>query len=246
MPWRCISSSIAGTSHLARDLPCQDAHCVRSLENGDLVLAVADGCGSSKRSDEGARCAVEIGAEFISERLQAQSPANTADCEALLEAAMSESAAAVMRLAGEADAREWATTLLLAFITDRWLATIQVGDGAIVSRDREGKVALISRAIRGEYVNETIYITSPQYPFCTRKKTFPSARVNGIAMFTDGIEFLAVHYNDNTPHEPFFATMFEFAARRASTPEELRDFLLSDRVCERTDDDKTLVLAVRS
>jgi hypothetical protein len=40
--------------------------------------------------------------------------------------------------------------------------------------------------------------------------------------------------------------MFEFAENPNSTKAELEEFLQSDRVCERTDDDKTLVLAIRN
>lgn len=230
---------------MARDLPCQDAHHVISLDNGGLVLAVADGCGSSKRSDEGSRCAVEVSTQFVAERLQREPLTTAEECAALLESALAETAAAVARLAAESERSEVATTLLLTFITHRWLATIQVGDGAIVSRNGAGESTLISNSIRGEYVNETIYITSPTYTSHIASKVLPSEDVSGLALFTDGVEFLAVRYSDNTAHAPFFAAMFEFAARPTSTPEELRDFLLSDRVCERTDDDKTLVLAVR-
>ena len=60
---------------------------------------------------------------------------------------------------------------------------------------------------------------------------------------------LALNMASNTPHEPFFAPFFNTLA--TSTPEQrdaletsLRTFLGSAAVNERTDDDKTLVLAV--
>ena len=65
-------------------------------------------------------------------------------------------------------------------------------------------------------------------------------------MLTDGIQLLAVRYADNTAHEPFFEPLFEFAENPNSSNAELEEFLRSERVCERTDDDKTLVLAVRN
>jgi len=244
--WRCLSSSVAGTSHVTRDLPCQDAHQVVSLENGDLVIAVADGCGSSKRSDEGSLCAVKVSTQFIADRLESSGrPTTGEECAALLESAVAEAATAVTRLAGAGDPLEVATTLLLTLVTDSWLATIQVGDGAIVSRDKTGQLAVISSSVRGEYVNETTFITSPTYLSNTVRSVFPSEAIIGIAVFSDGIEFLAVRYSDQTAHAPFFTAMFDFATNPGSTPEELQAFLLSDRVGERTDDDKTLVLAVR-
>jgi hypothetical protein len=55
----------------------------------------------------------------------------------------------------------------------------------------------------------------------------------------------------NEPHLPFFEPLFAFV--EASAPpkdgaqasEALTAFLASPRVCERTDDDKALVLALR-
>lgn len=64
-------------------------------------------------------------------------------------------------------------------------------------------------------------------------------------MLSDGIQLLALRYADNTAHDPFFRPLFEFAGNPASTNAELEEFLRSERVCERTDDDKTLVLAIR-
>ena len=244
--WRSISASVAGTSHVARGLPCQDSHAVKTLESGDLVIAVADGCGSSKRSDEGSRSAVEVSTQFIAERLQREHPATAEECTALLESALREASTALQQLAlPESDVNEVATTLLLTLVTDQWLATAQIGDGAIVCRSRTGELTVVSNSPRGEYVNETTYLTSPTYESHVHKTTLPSSDVTGIAMFTDGVEFLALRYLDNTAHEPFFSTMFDFALNPTSTPEDLQQFLASDRVCERTDDDKTLVLAVR-
>ena len=54
------------------------------------------------------------------------------------------------------------------------------------------------------------------------------------------------------PHTPFFTPLFRFAAsveeddeKRDAAGEQLAAFLSSERVNARTDDDKSLVLAVR-
>src|SRR4051812_35146709 len=53
MPWSVLGESVAGTSHTARNLPCQDAFRFRRI--GDwLVVAVADGAGSASHADLGA------------------------------------------------------------------------------------------------------------------------------------------------------------------------------------------------
>jgi hypothetical protein len=234
-----------GTSHVAQRLPCQDAHQIVTLENGFLIIAVADGAGSAKRSEEGARCVVGTSALYLTDRLKETQPATAEDCEELLENAVVHSRTELEKLAPGEKFNDVATTLLLTIVTDRWLSTIQVGDGAVVCRSVAGSLRVLSELGQSEYINETTFLTSSDYRARLHRVTLPSTDIEGLAMFTDGIELLAVRYADNTAHEPFFASMFEFAKNPNSTKAELEEFLRSDRVCERTDDDKTLVLAVR-
>src|SRR5258708_32385476 len=62
--WRYAYASVAGTSHEKNGSPCQDAGSCRVVETiggGPVLLAVAsDGAGSARRSEEGARLAVEL------------------------------------------------------------------------------------------------------------------------------------------------------------------------------------------
>jgi Protein phosphatase 2C len=94
-------------------------------------------------------------------------------------------------------------------------------------------------------LNETDFLTSA----CALERMLidvrPANSVNGIAMFTDGVEWAAVKYQERAAHAPFFNPLFRHAADRAATPADLHEFLASPRFCEQTDDDKTLVLAVR-
>ena len=64
----------------------------------------------------------------------------------------------------------------------------------------------------------------------------------------DGLERLVLKFEDQTVHEPAIIPMLN-AIRKSETGEEffvpLREFLNSKSINERTDDDKTLVLATR-
>jgi hypothetical protein len=65
-------------------------------------------------------------------------------------------------------------------------------------------------------------------------------------VLSDGLLRLALRLPSGEPYPPFFQPLFGFAA--AALPEDqaneqLSAFLNSKRVCDRTDDDKTLVLA---
>ncbi len=243
--WRCISASVAGTSHIARNLPCQDARLTVVLENGVLIAAVADGAGSVKRAQEGSRYAVESSVEHLANRLRSTQPTTLDECEALLEETVIAARSALHAMAPGEEFRELATTLLLTIVTADWLSTVQVGDGAVVCRLSSGAFSVLSERGQNEYVNETTFLTSSDYLAHIHRATLPGKDVSGFAMFTDGIELLALRYADNTAHEPFFGPLFEFVEKDSATEAELEEFLLSERVCERTDDDKTLLLAVR-
>jgi len=71
-----------------------------------------------------------------------------------------------------------------------------------------------------------------------------------VALFTDGLQNLVLDYKENSPHSPFFDHMLTplrstGAGEQQGLSSALEDFLKSPRVNERTDDDKTLLLASR-
>ncbi|HAO9385835.1 TPA: protein phosphatase 2C domain-containing protein, partial [Escherichia coli] len=100
----------------------------------------------------------------------------------------------------------------------------------------------------GEYANMTHFITDEDA--VSSLETFTSTeRAHKVAAFTDGIQRLALNMLDNSPHVPFFTPFFNGLASATQEqldllPELLKQFLSSPAVNERTDDDKTLALAM--
>jgi Protein phosphatase 2C len=64
-------------------------------------------------------------------------------CATLLEDALAETALVVRNMVLESDHNEVATALLLTLVTDEWLATVQVGDGATVCRSASGELTVV-------------------------------------------------------------------------------------------------------
>ena len=68
-------------------------------------------------------------------------------------------------------------------------------------------------------------------------------------MFTDGIERIALDFSNNTPYQPFFNRMIgpllesQNFGKDQNLSKHLSNFLNSENVNSRTDDDKTLILA---
>ena len=123
---------------------------------------------------------------------------------------------------------------------------IQIGDGAIVLRGH-GAYGIVCWPQSGEYANTTNFLTGPGFQdhieFVSAQGDFTD-----VALFTDGMERLALDFTSRTPHLPFFEPLFK-ALRTADDSQQLeqglRDFLQSDPVTSRSDDDNSLVLATR-
>jgi hypothetical protein len=214
-----------------------------------VILAVADGAGSAERSDQGARSAVEQLVAEVEVALADGSPANEAAWDALLTDAYRGARRTVVELAEkeEVSLRAYATTLTCAVASEEWLVTGQVGDGVVVARGDDGELFAATKPQRGEYANETFFLTMADglqhLEVCVNHQ-----RVDALAVMTDGLIRLAMKVSENEPHPPFFLPLLAFAARiedQGDARVQLATLLESERVCKRTDDDKTLVLAVR-
>jgi hypothetical protein len=136
--------------------------------------------------------------------------------------------------------------LLLAVIGESTARFAQIGDGAIVISDGDCYRPVFWPQ-SGEYANATNFLTDPRWQ---RSLAFTAmdSRVDEIALLSDGLQALTLDYAAKAAHGPFFAPMFR-PLRQARKGEDLLvalgDFLRSARVNERTDDDKTLILASR-
>ncbi len=244
--WRVTASSVQGTSHVQAGLPCQDSHAWRVTPRGTLIAAVADGAGSAPLADRGSRLA----ADAALAHLCAADPEPAADDEAWKEAlrgALEAARVAVNEGAAEqgADPRDLATTLIVAVATGGAACAAQVGDGSALVRTADGALHPLTVPVRGEYANETVFLTSPG-ALEGAQLVVLRAEVVGLAALSDGLQSLAL--KAAAPHAPFFDPLFLFAAEPLAAGDaqaRLDAFLTSPRVTARADDDLTLLLAVR-
>ena len=100
----------------------------------------------------------------------------------------------------------------------------------------------------GEYVNMTHFVTDPHFE---RHVEFECCDepIEEAALLTDGLQRLVLDFALHRPHGPFFAPAFQ-TLRACGDPRQLaaplREFLGSSLVDERSDDDRTLILATRA
>lgn len=259
--WKAIGASVLGVSHTAHGVPCQDFHIIEKIrlpsEQELLLAAVSDGAGSAQHSEIGARvaCSAVIAA---ARRYFEEGGSLSNASEAIVSGWFTEAADAVAVAAEQraADLGDFAATLLFAAVDDDRAAFAQVGDGAVVATDavdEEVSFNLVLQPTRGEYANETVFITSRGWRDEMQYRLF-DATILDVALMSDGVEKLAIDFRRRRPHGPFFSMIFRpIWADMANQDEEgitnirqgLESFLASEVVNRRTDDDKTIVLATR-
>ncbi len=212
------------------------------------MLAVADGAGSARQALLGATRAVSGACEAAVGALLSETvPASDEGWKELLIECVRAGRRAVER-AGE-PLHELASTLLLAILYGDTLAAAQVGDGWIVAKDGAGECRAVTVPGKGEYFNETVFVTSREYLETCSLRVEKASGLRGVAVLSDGLETAACDLAAGSPYAGFFDPLFRFAADSAVPKEEkrrrLEEFLSSERINSRTYDDKTLLLAVR-
>jgi hypothetical protein len=248
MEWQAAGVSVAGVSHLRSGTPCQDAHQL-ALLGPVVVAAVADGAGSAVHAERGASCAVRSAVDGLTVRLGNGLLRDDGDWSVLLRDVLDAAGSAVVAEAAAcgSTASDLATTLLIAVATDNMVAAGQIGDGAVVVRLADGTFQAVTRPPLQEYLNETTFLTSADSLASAQVGVVRTAPT-GLALFSDGLQMLALKMPDGLPHPPFFAPLLrllEEAKNRSLAESQLRRFLQSPRITQRADDDLTLVLAVR-
>ena len=146
--------------------------------------------------------------------------------------------------------RDFATTLVACISDGRNTISAHIGDGAITARlASDGLWQSLSWPEHGEYASTTFFMTD-EIDVRLRISRFAEP-VDRIVVMTDGLERLALDFARLVPHSPFFAGISEpvFAdGNERGSPilsKALRRYLDSPAINDRTDDDKTLIIAAR-
>lgn len=246
--WRFAAARTAGTSHLRANLPCQDRFACAALPGGSLVLAVADGAGSAAMAEQGAEIAVNTIINYLKRFLED----GRSDFVMMLREAATMAREAIIAESDRTglELRSYASTLLSLVLTPGGGGALQIGDGVIVVSDGCEEWSWVFWPQRGEYANTTYFLTDQDACERLEVEVF-SGVITDVALMSDGLEPLALHYASKTVHNPFFEGMFQPLLRVEGSAEinqisgALEQFLASERVGSRTDDDVTLLLATR-
>ena len=250
MGWRWAAASEIGTSHLRLGTRKQDAMACFSAGEGReaLYAIVCDGAGSAEHGGQGASVICRTLSESLKRHFFAQLA--LPDDEAIWSwIDLARGRLAVAAGNREKPRRAFASTLVMLAAVGDNLITVHVGDGSVVGRNEDGNWATLSPPENGEYASMTFFLTDDPSPRL-RISRF-TGTYTAFAVFSDGIENFTLDSRTNEPHQPFFKTMLRplddtaDEGRNAALSTALAAFLSGPRVCEKTDDDKTLLLISR-
>ncbi|MCL6562795.1 MAG: protein phosphatase 2C domain-containing protein [Firmicutes bacterium] len=253
MTWKVVHASVAGRHRAPRPTSNQDHYQVRLIHDPEgnplLVALLCDGAGGVAFGGEGSALACLLLARdltrfFHRHRLAALSRSWVEDWihrfrDLLWEVGERHGASPV----------HFATTLVGCVAGEDAAAFFQVGDGAMVVRSpgSPGRYGAVFWPEQGEYAHTTAFVTDPD---CVRHLQFATAGpIDELALFSDGLQRLALDWTRLAPHAPLFQQLFA-DLRRLPSPEPegnqaLERLLRSEPVASRTDDDRTLILAIR-
>lgn len=254
--WRIAHASAIGLAHINQNTQCQDRFACRTVKTageGEVLIAVvADGAGSTSDGQTGAEIACETFTEQIAGLLavkDASLKSLTPDFGRLwisyFQSKISETAEQ-----NKKELRDYASTLVGAVVGKNSAAFFQIGDGGIVfsaSGARESYRFAIA-PVESEYVNVTDFITDETAAENLRFELVEEP-IEDLILFSDGIYAVAVDYQKGEPHEPFLMPMIaplRNGANGNGLNEKLENFLSSPKINEKTDDDKTIILASRA
>lgn len=249
--WHWVEATVTGVAHHAAAMPSQDACAVQCRNDAHgaavLILAVADGAGSATHAEQGAELAcktfLDQAVAWLAENVPHVWNADVGETwlRGVRSALQQHADASALPL------RELACTLLGAVIAGECALFLQVGDGAIII-DAGDQYRTVFWPQGGEYPNETFFVTDSDLHW---ECAVLNAPITEVALLSDGLQALALHYQSRQAYQRFFAPLFARLRADAGSgylPElttALRNFLDSPAINQRTHDDKTLILAGR-
>jgi len=252
--WRWAGARTIGTSHTKSGLPCQDfATCfeIKGARGNILTAVVADGAGSASHAEAGARLVCGGFSRAAAEYFKAGGAIEDLDEEITLDwVDRVRERINVFARRMDVQPRDCAATLVGVLAGPRSAVIIHIGDGAAVVREEGSSDWVVpSWPFHGEYASTTRFVTDD--PAVEPALIRLPVRIDRLALFSDGLERLVLDHTNQTAHVPFFERMtapVHSSSVRGHDRElsaHLRTYLDSKAVCDRTDDDKSLILGVR-
>jgi hypothetical protein len=247
--WKWVAAACRGVSHVRSGTRMQDAHACRVVgsENEIFFSVVSDGAGSASFGGQGASLACHTIRQAAITYLRSE---KCLPSDSLIEDWIDRARDRIIATALQRGMypRDFAATLILSISNGRETVIAHVGDGSTVIRDQLSTEWIApSWPSHGEYASTTNFLIDE--PSIQLHITRHLGAIDGLVTFTDGIERLALDFAGKKPHAPFFNTLtrpvFQLTTpgRDYTLSQQLAHYLNTDTINQRTDDDKTIIIA---
>lgn len=242
--WRWAAASAIGTSHIQSGDRLQDAYAVSAIGADQVFAIVSDGAGSAMFGAYGAWIVCRVLKVRFREWLAKNE--GLPDDETITDWIydLRDRISTIAEQRGTIQ-RQFAATLAALLISPSEVLALHIGDSAVVGR-RGSEWDVICWPENGEYASTTYFVTDDPEP---RLNIIRQLRhYDAFALFTDGIGDLALSHLEQQAHPRFFDPMIRpvddspGAGQLPELSRKLEAYLAGPSVCERTDDDKTLVM----
>ena len=248
--FRGFAVSVPGNGHIRREIPCQDASGVWLAPRPCLI--VCDGRGSARYSHYGAQAAVKafrsqcaVMEDLLAAVLDGEKWNDNRwlrFCNLMIRTVCQQKKELAEQY--QCSESEFDVTIACAVWGKERCGFFQVGDGAIVIRNGEDRGYTLFPPDKGEFDNETRFLRpEAEINRDYHARLVASEEINGIAVTSDGPEFLMFDLANMTPG-PIFNKMFDDCAAGTLSRQDLLDYLT--RGCwtqdPRGNDDRSLVI----
>ena len=234
--WQGASVSSIGRRHSKSKIPCQDAS--NALPNGESsFIVVSDGAGSARHSEQGASVAVEATIKTL------QSTAPWTNLEQVQKRILTACRIGINDLASALACHEsdLAATLAFAAVTRDFFVAGNLGDGVVVAFRGQCPEILLEPE-RGEFANETMFLTSKNANRKLRILGGPLEGRDGFAVMSDGAAD-SLYQRRNRSLAPALSHILDWFENESSSKIQIaiRDTVMP-KIVDRTMDDCSLAV----
>lgn len=247
MTWVAAADYRRAKDERQRAHPCQDYGMVQHLDDTIMIGAVASGDDTASLSHVGARLAVRTSLDYLR---QSREQANDATADATGDRArglyLGMMDAIWERLREDAvdrvtPIREFSASLSVFVAKPTGVAAMRIGDGLIVSRGHHGDYSLLF-SDDSDATPASITDRDTADRLVIRVQGGP---IDFLCAASDPLDRLSTRGQDGTPRKKFFRPLDEYTSVAPDDVEVhrgIRNFLRSERVIDRLDQDVALAL----
>ena len=250
MMWKAIGKRCTGEAHKLAATDCEDAlqyEVVEDIKDREVLIAcLSDGAGGARYGGMAADFTVSKVFEGLKILALSGYPVSEQQIRNIVEDVYQE--LVLIATLSAAELNEYSCTLLGCYVAHECALFFRIGDGAIVFLTDENSYEAVWWPDNEEYQNMTSFLVDDEQLNKLSIEVM-EGRVREVALFTDGLQRLALNYDSHSVHQPFFNDLFRPLRKADSTAkleilnQKLVEFLDRPAVNARTDDDKTLFLA---